>query len=197
MNTEKGQDGCSQAQPCRHQIRQSLFSAPVHLRFHVVWKRRVTWPPPCRTLQMEIGDINMRLNANISEQGDFNVKLLQHQWRRSSHAVFISQITAFETDHSFFSHLAKKWSTAFKMSQTYLISHLQTFTNTFAIILIPVRFVCVTRRTVCCVLQNESKPNNYCLVLQIWCVVLVFECQVSEIMWQVKILCVNSWKEKR
>ncbi len=32
------------------------------------------------------------------------------------------------------------------------------------------------------------------MVLQIWCVVLVFECQVSEIVWQVKILCA-SWKK--
>ncbi len=34
-----------------------------------------------------------------------------------------------------------------------------------------------------------------CLVLQIWCVLLLFECQLSEIVWQVKILCVSSWNK--
>ncbi len=33
------------------------------------------------------------------------------------------------------------------------------------------------------------------MVLQIWCMLLLFECQVSDIVWQVKILCVSSWKK--
>ncbi len=33
------------------------------------------------------------------------------------------------------------------------------------------------------------------MVLQIWCVVLVFESQVSEIVWQVKIVCVRQLKK--
>ncbi len=35
------------------------------------------------------------------------------------------------------------------------------------------------------------------MVLQIWCVTLVFEGQVSEIVWQVKILCISSKKKKK
>ncbi len=74
----------------------------------------------------------------------------------------------------------------------------QTFANTFAIILIPVRLLCVTLCVVFCqkyimILKTESKAENECMVLQIWCVVLVFECQVSEIVWQVKILCWKNW----
>ncbi len=57
--------------------------------------------------------------------------------------------------------LAKR-CTAFKISQK------QTFANTFAIILIPVRCVCVSQRL------------SISLVLYSWCVRLLFECQLSE-----------------
>ncbi len=64
----------------------------------------------------------------------------------------------------------------------------QTFANTFAIILIPVRIVCVLHGELCVVfgkkcfmkLNTESKAENQCMDLQIWCVVLVFECQVCQ-----------------
>ena len=68
--------------------------------------------------------------------------------------------------------------------------------------MLPVRIVCVTWRIVCCVLQkvfneieNWIKAKNVCMLLLIWWVVLVFEYQVSEIVWQVMILYVSSWKK--
>ncbi len=59
--------------------------------------------------------------------------------------------------------------------------------NTFAIILIPVKLLlhrelCVLFSKKCFMkLKTESKAENYCMILQIWCVLLLFECQVSEI----------------
>ncbi len=64
--------------------------------------------------------------------------------------------------------------------------------NTFAIISIPVCYKenCVVFcKKVFMKLKTKSKADNYCLVLQIWC---VFEWQLSETVWQGNILCVNS-----
>ncbi len=103
-------------------------------------------------------------------------------------AVFFSCFHTFSKLCLFFSktlHKSKnctqnvKWSTAFKISQTHLKSkHLQT-----PLILIPVRFVCVTARTVCFMKLKQSQR----LRIRVWF------WQLSETVSQGQILCVSSW----
>ncbi len=73
-------------------------------------------------------------------------------------------------------------------------SQKQTFANTFSIKLINVRFVCVE---LCCVLHKvfceiTNRVKGWELVSGFADVVCASA--ISEIVWQVKILCVNSWK---
>ena len=42
-------------------------------------------------------------------------------------------------------------------------------------------------------LQNECEAENMLVVLQIWCVVLLFESHISKTGPRVKLLCVSNW----
>ncbi len=60
-------------------------------------------------------------------------------------------------------------------------------------------FVCYKENCVLCfaksVLWNWKLSRSLRISVWFWCVVQAFECQVSEIVWQVKIYCVSSWKK--